>query len=263
VYAEIYQRRSVDLLRKAGDHDRLAGALCNIGILCVDRGDLLDADEYYQDALTLSQSAGHGEAQAMILSNLGTLYWLLGQRDQADGLYQRALAQLRISGARRAEGYVLALLGGLTADKGLPERAMLRLGHAQGVIAEIGDPIGMALVGASRAFIDLAHARQLHGRGELALARKARDDGAARIALLELPDERFGTGAKGISSPAAASDDVRALVRLFERSVSELPRLKSGIIGGAAALRRLVPWEEEIHAEDTAVDGDPFEDTFD
>jgi predicted ATPase/class 3 adenylate cyclase len=263
VHAEIYQRKTVELLREAGDHERLAGALCNIGTLCMDRGDLLDADGYYQDALTLSQSIGHGEGQAMILTNMGTLYWLLGQRDQADGLYQRALAQLRAAGSRRAEGYVLALLGGLTADKGQPERALLRLGHAQGVIAEIGDPVGMALVDASHAFIDLAHARQLHGRGELPMARKAKADASARIEKLHCADARFGTGPRGVSSPVDASDDVRAVTRLFERSVSELPRLRSGIIGGAAALRRLVPWEEDMHAEDTAIDGDPFEDTFD
>ena len=59
------------------------------------------------------------------------------------------------------------------------------------------------------------------------------------------------------------SDDVRSLLALLERSVAELPRLKPGVVGGAAAIRRWVPWEEELVAEDTAVDGESLADDYD
>ena len=69
-------------------------------------------------------------------------------------------------------------------------------------------------------------------------------------------------GDAGVVSAAELSDDVRSLLVLLERSFAELPRLKPGVLGGAAAMRRLVPWEEDLLAEDTAVDGESLSDDY-
>jgi predicted ATPase/class 3 adenylate cyclase/Tfp pilus assembly protein PilF len=257
--AEIYQRRSLELLRKVGDHQRESSIWCNLGTLCMDRGDLHEADENYGRALQLALGLGHTEAQAMVLSNMGTLYWRLGQRDQAEGLYTRALVLLRESGSRRTEGFVLALLGGLTGDKGMTERARQRLRHAREILAELRDPLGQALVDLAYAFIDLAQVRQAHSEGDLVSAKKAKSVADKRLREVRKP---LADGDGGSASAADLCDDIRSLLTLLERSFAELPRLKPGVLGGAAAQRRLVPWEEELFDEDTSVDGESLSDDF-
>ncbi|MEE2835389.1 MAG: adenylate/guanylate cyclase domain-containing protein [Myxococcota bacterium] len=255
--AEVLQRRALDLLRQVGDHQREWSIWCNLGTMRMDHGDLHEADEHYNQALSLALGLGQIEAQALVLSNMGTLYWRLGQRDQAEGLYTRALVLLRSSGSRRAEGYILAMLGGLTGDQGLEEQARLRLERAGAILNELRDPIGPRLVHLAHAFVDLAQVRRAHGEGDLPASKRAKARADKRRKEIKKPI------APGGPSPVEVSDDVRSLLTLLERSVAELPRLKPGVVGGAAAIRRWVPWEEELVAEDTAVDGESLADDYD
>jgi predicted ATPase/Flp pilus assembly protein TadD len=257
--AEILQRRALELLRRVGDHQREWSIWCNLGTMCMDRGDLHEADEHYNQALTMARGLGQTEAQAIVLSNMGTLYWRLGQRDQAEGLYTRALVLLRESGSRRAEGFILAMLGGLTGDKGIEGQARLRLERAAVILTELRDPIGAPLVELAHAFVDLARVRHAHGEGELPLAKKSKALAEKRMKAAHQPiDSKAGKGPTAVE----VSDDIRSLLVLLERSIAELPRLKPGVLGGAAAIRRLVPWEEELLAEDTAVDGESLADDY-
>ena len=211
----------------------------------------------YNQALSLARGLGHIEAQALVLSNMGTLYWRLGQRDQADGLYTRALVLLRSSGSRRAEGFILAMLGGLTGDQGIEDQALLRLNRAQTILAELNDPIGAPLVELAHAFVDLANVRRAHTEGDLPAAKKSKARAEKRMKWVHKPLNQSGG-----PSAVEVSDDIRSLLSLLERSFAELPRLKPGVVGGAAAIRRLVPWEEELLAEDTAVDGESLADDY-
>ena len=256
--AEVFQRRALDLLRRVGDHQREWSIWCNLGTMRMDRGDLHEADDNYNQALSLARGLGHIEAQALVLSNMGTLYWRLGQRDQAEGLYTRALVLLRSSGSRRAEGLILAMLGGLTGDQGIEDQALLRLNRAKTILGELNDPIGKPLVELAHAFVDLAKVRSAHGEGDLPAAKKSKARSEKRMKLVHKP---LGEG--GGPSAVEVSDDVRSLLVLLERSFAELPRLKPGVVGGSAAMRRLVPWEEELFAEDTAVDGESLADDYD
>ena len=255
--AEVLQRRFLDLLRQVGDHQREWSIWCNLGTMRMDHGDLHEADEHYNQALSLALGLGQIEAQALVLSNMGTLYWRLGQRDQAEGLYTRALVLLRSSGSRRAEGYILAMLGGLTGDQGLEEQARLRLERAGARSWTSCVTRSGRLVHLAHAFVDLAQVRRAHGEGDLPASKRAKARADKRRKEIKKPI------APGEPSPVEVSDDVRSLLALLERSVAELPFLKPGVVGGAAAIRRWVPWEEELVAEDTAVDGESLADDYD
>ena len=149
------------------------------------------------------------------------------------------------------------MLGGLTGDQGLEEQARLRLERAGAILNELRDPIGPRLVHLAHAFVDLAQVRRAHGEGDLPASKRAKARADKRRKEIKKPI------APGGPSPVEVSDDVRSLLALLERSVAELPRLKPGVVGGAAAIRRWVPWEEELVAEDTAVDGESLADDYD
>lgn len=136
-----YGTRSGELAEQAGDRQRYASALNNIGLALRCLGRLPEAESTSVQALENWRAVGDQRGEAATLSNLGRLARMSGDTAQARAKYTASLAQYR--GLDLVEGMLdmLEALAGIEVEQGRAESGLLLLTVAQRERDRLGAPL--------------------------------------------------------------------------------------------------------------------------
>ncbi len=210
---EHYERALGALLAApAGARDlRLLGVFStNLGLLEQERSALSEASLRFSAAVEWLSEAGDGRLLAIASGSLGALHHEDGRLEEALAWHERALALLAETGDRRSEALARARAAAVLASLGRADEARSELGRGEALARALGDDLALSTLDTSRAFLDLAASQRA--------ARERRMDGAK--ASLDAAKARVERARAGTPSAAERSDDVRALLRLFDRTLA-------------------------------------------
>jgi DNA-binding SARP family transcriptional activator/tetratricopeptide (TPR) repeat protein len=145
--AIVEQQRALALARQAGDRQRVALALNNIGWMFNESGSPERALTAYQDALALFDTETKEDRPyvSTALQNAGDVLSLLGQHADAVDHHRRALAIARADGDSSQESDSLTSLGEAHARAGDHRQAIVEYRAALTVLAENGNRFVEAL----------------------------------------------------------------------------------------------------------------------
>jgi CHAT domain-containing protein/Tfp pilus assembly protein PilF len=121
-------RRSQVLAHDLGDQEVEAGALANIGMILIDRGDDFEAARSFQAALLLRPTTNAANLKARSLLGLGLVDVEMGRIGEALSFFQQALAVPAIGQSEKA--IILSQIGNFYVVKRQPDRALPYLEQA-------------------------------------------------------------------------------------------------------------------------------------
>jgi tetratricopeptide (TPR) repeat protein len=121
-----------------------SAAVCNLGIVYFQLGDLDKAEELYREALAGYEVTHNRLGQANALGNLGNVYLERGELDKAEENYGKALAIHQETGSTRGEAWDLCNLGVVYAQRGDLDKAEKHFNEALVIDEESGDRLGQA-----------------------------------------------------------------------------------------------------------------------
>lgn len=156
-------RAGLDLYRRAGDINRTADALNNLAGLAIDRGELTEARDLYEEALRTKEEAGTSDRSMLI--NLGWLALETGDSKGARAKFGAALARSGEDGGVDAIAWswlglgVVAWIEGDLAEAGRSFDESVALWHQLDAKPSlVYGLVGQALVGRDRGDIGVATA---------------------------------------------------------------------------------------------------------
>jgi len=115
--AQAHAESSLALRRESNDAKGIAEALNLLGLLAMDRKDLVAADTFLGDALKMLAERDHGR-RGRVLHNLARLASRKGDPEEGRRLYESALIHRRAAGDARGEAETLGNLGVLAQYAG-------------------------------------------------------------------------------------------------------------------------------------------------
>ncbi|HEV2346991.1 MAG TPA: hypothetical protein VGS97_23015 [Actinocrinis sp.] len=184
-------RRAVTHCEHTGDTVGLAWALSSLGGCLLDADQTDQADTCFRDAQALHATLGHARGVALARQGRGLVALSRGEAEAAVELLDGAHRALAQAGDRYGAALCLAHHARALAADGDPQRALLELDLASGVLHELHATRGEALTLNIRSQV-------LRAAG---LESKARDADAAARALLHADPHR----AAHLDQPGAAS----------------------------------------------------------
>jgi tetratricopeptide (TPR) repeat protein len=211
-------RQAIELLEQAGETRQRANFMGNLALIQQESGDPVQARSLFERALVLLESIRDARLLAIVLGNLGVLELEHGDPARAVTLYERALALLTGSGDARSRALCLARLAAALAVLGRTALSRARFAQAEAIAGSAGELV-VEVVGVTRAFLDLAAAREAADQGKTEEAEASRAAARARI-------ERAESAYHGGRSLRERSDDVRTTLRILARETAG-PRLLS------------------------------------
>jgi serine/threonine protein kinase/predicted ATPase len=217
------------ILREAGDLGFQAYVLGYLASLCSERGDVERGQTYLAEALQIRRALGNRREIMTLLGQQGIFHDLLGNLPEARASYEETIAEARSVNDRRYQGYYLYYLGRLDLEEGRLDDARAHLDESIVLLERVRDAryrlFALAAATAERslaAAVPEAEARL--GDARQALERLADD----HLVAITTVAEAFVRRAAGDGDRAAAlrasiasgeSDDVRLLLRVFDRSL--------------------------------------------
>ncbi len=174
-------QRALEIYVRAGDAEREAAVLNNLGIYAYWEGRWPEAHELYERAAQASERAGDVWAAAYEDCNIGELLSDQGRLEEAEGRLRAARRTWTGTEDDHGVAFASALLGRLAARAGRHEEARELLGGAVQRFTDLQAPSDAALAAAY-----LAEAELLAGDAAAALERAdvSAGDGSASRALL-------------------------------------------------------------------------------
>lgn len=139
-------QRSIETARAVGARREEALSLGNLGLLFNDRGDLVAAEQAYEDALTIHGELDDWRGAANQIGNLGLLALARGDLDRAIERFHEALGLFMQLEDVRGAANSLNCLGDLHRKRGEIERASECFEHGLALFRDLGDKAGEALV---------------------------------------------------------------------------------------------------------------------
>lgn len=157
----------------ATDDASAAAALGHLGNLASIRGNLVEAEGYFRDALALNERNVDPLYQAADLTDLGAIMEEKGQLADAEILLRRAMDIYRTAGNRNGEASVLLRMGSLAATRNLTDDAAGSYAEAVAIFEEAGDKASLSAALNSLGALhfdngDVARAREYLGRSLIA-----------------------------------------------------------------------------------------------
>jgi CHAT domain-containing protein/Tfp pilus assembly protein PilF len=143
--ANDYYRQALAIFRETGRHELEATALNNLGTNSYYLGEYERALNYFHDALPLYKSA-HDPREANVLVRIGNVRVAKGELQEAEPYYQEALQLQSKAGDGWGQGNTLRMLAAATATAGDTGKALQQLQQAQQLLQNAGDRRGQALV---------------------------------------------------------------------------------------------------------------------
>jgi tetratricopeptide (TPR) repeat protein len=120
------------------DQETRAVILCNLGCVCVTRGDLAAADAHFQTALRLVETIGDKSRQSAMIGNLGLVSYTRGDLISANDLCRRALALAEEAGDKERAALQYGNLGVLATNRGDARLAREYFDQALDLYEEMG-----------------------------------------------------------------------------------------------------------------------------
>ena len=185
-----------------GNHARLAGVLCNLGLLAQMRDSAPEADALMREALSAARQSGASRYEGIILSNLGPDATKRGEYAEARELHEQGLEVARQLGDRTVTGRHLQGLGHLAAAQGEHEAAEGLLEEALGIFREVGRQESIAQVIGELGDVafrrgDYRAAATLYGEALAAWRRMGSIQGAVPLLRLALVASARGDPGEG------------------------------------------------------------------
>ncbi|MCO5222279.1 MAG: tetratricopeptide repeat protein [Thermomicrobiales bacterium] len=170
-------------LNLAGELDPLvrASALRRLANICVDRGDLRNAESFYRSSLEIVQGSDDVLGLAQSLSGLGMVAGMQGRSEEEYAPQAEALRLCREHGAKRGMAICLFNLALWARNTGRIDEAFGYYDEALPLQTDVGDEVGLAFNKAYRA--------QLWAdRGEFETAAMLLEDAEQIFGKMALPD---------------------------------------------------------------------------
>ena len=197
------------LVRRSGDTSAESALLLVVGMIAMERGDLMLGAKSFEQSLQMDRSSGNLRHQSLELNNLGAIYSLLGNYAQARRHLDDGLRVSRSAGRRDLEASMLVNLASV---------ANLQSDDAS-TLAYANKALEVAVACGQRDLV--AYARLVGGHAELALGRfkfAADAYSQSRDLLLELQMRRQQVldPVAGLARVALARGDVPAALEQVE-----------------------------------------------
>jgi tetratricopeptide (TPR) repeat protein len=210
--ARLYAQ-AIELLEQAGEARQRANFTGNLALIEQEWGEPGRARALFERSLALLEPLRDARLLAIVLGNLGVFELEYGDARRAVALHERSLALLSGSGDARSRALCLARLGAALALVDRPDLARGRLAQAETLAASAGELVAET-VGLTRAFLDLAAAREAAERGR-------GDDEAASLASARARVERAERARHGDRPLRERSDDVRSTLRILRQRIGD------------------------------------------
>jgi tetratricopeptide (TPR) repeat protein len=126
--AERMYKEGLSLAREAGNREREAAALHNLGVLTEKRGDYLSSRTFFLSSLEIDRDMGMTESVAFSLNALASTNLALGDLQAAWSLIQEALPLAQRLGALPTILWIIVNFARLRAMSGDVERALVLFG---------------------------------------------------------------------------------------------------------------------------------------
>lgn len=143
--AQEYYQDALKRSRAESDYGGQSTSLNNLGGICLDLGKGEEALRYYEEALSLSREGGHRREEGIRLSNLGEVYKFVGQKEKALGYAEEALQISRAIGDRELEAATLNNIGAILDDLGKRDEALTYYQRALQISRVLGDRRGESI----------------------------------------------------------------------------------------------------------------------
>ncbi len=172
---------ALSIHRRTGDGWNLGRTLADLGEVRLLQGDYADAEAQYREGAAMAESLGDRRYAAIIAGNLALLAHVAGDLAAAADRYPAALAAMDEATGARVQGYYRAYAAVHAAESGDVEGAERLLGEASALLEQVGDPVGLAVIEACTAAVELATASEAHGEPERARLAASADDRLAAL----------------------------------------------------------------------------------
>ncbi|WP_458368100.1 CHAT domain-containing protein [Limnoraphis robusta] len=134
-----FYNQSLPLSRQVGDKAGEAATLNNLGRVYSDLGDKQTALDFYNQSLPLSRQVGDKAGEAITLNNIGRVYSDLGDKQQALSFYNQSLPLRRQVGDKAGEANTLTNIGKLYSDLGDKQKALDYYNQSLSLWRQLGD----------------------------------------------------------------------------------------------------------------------------
>lgn len=227
-------RQALALSEQAGWSEGHTAALCNLGIVYSDLGELDAAVAHFTQALHANEASNSLAGIAVNLNNLGDTYRRMGKLPEAIDYLAASLVRYRMLKSPTGQASVLTALGAVRRELGHLATATSLINDGMEIHRGIGDRYGEA-----SALIELSRVRVEGGGGQAAL------DSAVKALELskELGDRQLAADAhNAIGQACALQGDERAAfdhfeqARLSARQAGSLRPEAEALIGSAVLL---------------------------
>jgi tetratricopeptide (TPR) repeat protein len=164
----------------------LGRASGSLAILAEARGQVVEAQTRYEQALDRLRQAGDTRSEAIFLINLGDLHLEQDRVAEAEARYARALDLLDALNDRRVRAVLLGNLGAVDQRAGRLDAAIARRTEAIDTLQAVGD---QRLAAVFRGYRGTAHHEAADDDAHRSAARADYDQAIA--ALMQVGDQRF------------------------------------------------------------------------
>ena len=193
-------QEALSAARSAGNRDREARALLDLGLGYASVGLTVEATTSFEEAAELAHELGDSTMLAKALANAGSQLHQSGQNAEALDLSRRAVAEFQVLGDRTAQLRTLANCAVIERSLGQPEPALATVSTALGLAKELDDrALFTGLLGIQGDLLtELGRSAEARAARQQAVqaARRYGDDGSVgfqleRLGELQLLDGLF------------------------------------------------------------------------
>jgi tetratricopeptide (TPR) repeat protein len=216
VQGQAYYRDALALAKKLGDQWRITELQLNLGIEADIAGQLKEAVDVYHQVLTRAEKLGSLAQRVRTHSLLGIVYTKLGAYGEAERNLKECIDLARRAGLRANLIYVLPSLADLYLRQGQPEAAEPLLAEAEKLYQETGARLAEVLPEIYRNWA-LLHLKQ----GDNAAALTCAENCVALAKELE-SDTDEGIGLRVLGMVKLALQQCEGALVYFEQSLAQL-----------------------------------------
>lgn len=210
--AERSYRQSLAIFADLGDRRHEGIFLTNLAVLEQECRRTDDARTHFRAALYMLENTGDKRLHGITLGNLAALEHMQGNLEEARDSFERSVSMLGDMGELRSEALARGRLAAVVATLGQLDVARSHIDVAERLLERVGDVVGFEAVQLARAFVQLAAANEHRVAGNAEQSRE----------LIEAVEARIADARSGTPSLIEQSDDARGLIRVLEKSLSEL-----------------------------------------
>jgi CHAT domain-containing protein/Tfp pilus assembly protein PilF len=139
-----YYNQSLPLRRQVGDKAGEANTLTSIGLVYNNLGENQKALDYLNQSLPLSRQVGNKAGVATTLNNIGLVYLALGENQKALDYFNQSLPLSRQVGDKRGEATTLNNIGGVYDALGDKQKALEYFNQSLPLSQQVGNKAGVA-----------------------------------------------------------------------------------------------------------------------